>query len=71
MIIKSLQSNWENLSHFFQYSGEIRRLIYYAIQKITEKWTAPLQNWVLTISQLHVYCEGRLQRGSLFNRRHS
>jgi transposase-like protein len=96
MVIKSWQSNWEHLSHFFQYSGEIRRLIYTtnaiegfhrqvrkytktkgaftsetalfkliycAIQKIAEKWTAPLQNWALTISQLHVYFEGRLQLG--------
>lgn len=28
MVIKSWQSNWEHLSHYFQYSGEIRRLIY-------------------------------------------
>ncbi len=96
MVIKSWQSNWEHLSHYFQYSGEIRRLIYTtnaiegfhrqvrkytktkgaftsesalfkliycAIQKIAEKWTAPLQNWALTISQLHVYFEGRLQLG--------
>ena len=101
MVIKSWQSNWEHLSHFFQYSGEIRRLIYTtnaiegfhrqvrkytktkgaftsesalfklvycAIQKIAERWTAPLQNWALTISQLHVYFQGRLQLGSLFNR---
>ena len=96
MVIKSWQSNWEHLSHYFQYSGEIRRLIYTtnaiegfhrqvrkytktkgaftsesalfkliycAIQKIAEKWTAPLQNWALTISQLDVYFEGRLQLG--------
>lgn len=101
MVIKSWQSNWEHLSHYFQYSGEIRKLIYTtnsiegfhrqvrkytktkgaftsesalfkliycAIQKIAEKWTAPLQNWALTISQLHVYFEGRLQLGSMFNR---
>jgi putative transposase len=94
MVIKSWQSNWEHLSHYFQYSGEIRRLIYTtnaiegfhrqvrkftktkgaftsesalfkliycAIQKIAEKWTAPLQNWALTISQLDVYFEGRLK----------
>ncbi len=93
MVIKSWQSNWEYLSHYFQYSGEIRKLIYTtnpiegfhrqvrkftktkgaftsetalfklvycACQKIAEKWTAPLQNWALTISQLHVYFEGRL-----------
>ena len=96
MVIKSWQSNWEHLSHYFQYSGEIRRLIYTtnaiegfhrqvrkytktkgaftsesalfkliycAIQKIAEKWTVPLQNWALTISQLDVYFEGRLQLG--------
>ncbi|MBY0502251.1 MAG: transposase [Alphaproteobacteria bacterium] len=28
MIIKFWRSNWEHLSHFFQYPGEIRRLIY-------------------------------------------
>ena len=96
MVIKSWQSNWEHLSHYFQYSGDIRRLIYTtnaiegfhrqvrkftktkgaftsetalfklvycACQKIGEKWTAPLQNWALTISQLHVYFEGRLNLG--------
>jgi transposase-like protein len=94
MVIKSWQTNWENLSHYFQYSGDIRRLIYTtnaiegfhrqvrkftktkgaftsenalfklvycACHKITEKWTAPLQNWALTISQLDVYFEGRLK----------
>lgn len=28
MVIKSWQSNWAHLSHYFQYSGEIRKLIY-------------------------------------------
>jgi transposase-like protein len=94
MVIKSWHANWEHLSHYFQYSGEIRKLIYTtnaiegfhrqvrkftktkgaftsenalfklvycACQKIAEKWTAPLQNWALTISQLDVYFEGRLK----------
>jgi putative transposase len=94
MVIKSWHTNWEHLSHYFQYSGEIRKLIYTtnaiegfhrqvrkftktkgaftsenalfklvycACQKIAEKWTAPLQNWALTISQLDVYFEGRLK----------
>lgn len=93
MVIKSWHTNWEHLSHYFQYSGEIRKLIYTtnaiegfhrqvrkftktkgaftsetalfklvycAIQKIAAKWTAPLQNWALTISQLDIYFEGRL-----------
>lgn len=94
MVIKSWQANWENLSHYFQYSGDIRRLIYTtnaiegfhrqvrkftktkgaftsenalfkliycACQKISEKWTSPLSNWALTISQLDVYFQGRLK----------
>ena len=28
MVLKSWHINWENLSHYFQYSGEIRKLIY-------------------------------------------
>jgi transposase-like protein len=96
MVLKSWHANWEHLSHYFQYSGEIRRLIYTtnaiegfhrqvrkftktkgaftsetalfklvycACQKIAEKWTSPLQNWALTISQLDVYFEGRLNLG--------
>ena len=94
MVLKSWQANWDHLSHYFQYSGDIRRLIYTtnaiegfhrqvrkftktkgaftsenalfkliycACQKIAEKWTAPLQNWALTLSQLHIYFEGRLK----------
>jgi len=94
MVIKSWQANWEHLSHYFQYSGDIRKLIYTtnaiegfhrqvrkftktkgaftsenalfklvycACQKISEKWTSPLSNWALTISQLDVYFEGRLK----------
>jgi putative transposase len=94
MVIKSWQTHWENLTHYFQYSGEIRRLIYTtnaiegfhrqvrkftktkgaftsenalfklvycACQRISEKWTSPLQNWALTISQLDIYFEGRLK----------
>ena len=94
MVIKSWHTNWEHLSHYFQYSGDIRKLIYTtnavegfhrqvrkftktkgaftsenalfklvycACQKIAEKWTSPLSNWALTISQLDVYFEGRLK----------
>lgn len=96
MVIKSWHKNWENLTHYFQYSGDIRKLIYTtnpiegfhrqvrkftktkgaftsenalfkliycACQKIAEKWTSPLQNWALTISQLDIYFEGRLKLG--------
>lgn len=94
MVIKSWLNHWEHLSHYFQYSEEIRRLIYTtnpiegfhrqvrkftktkgaftsenalfklvycACQNISRKWTMPVQNWALTISQLDIYFEGRLK----------
>lgn len=91
--IKSWINNWENLSQYFKYSSEIRRLIYTtnpiegfhrqvrkftktksafvsenalfklmycACQKIQKKWTAPMPNWGLIISQLDLHFEGRI-----------
>lgn len=36
------------------------KLIYLAYLNIRKKWTHPLQNWSLTISQLAIWFEGRL-----------
>jgi putative transposase len=36
------------------------KLIYCACQKVMEKWTQPMHNWALIISQLQIYFEGRL-----------
>ena len=36
------------------------KLIYLAYCNIRKKWTAPLQNWGLTVSQLSIWFEGRL-----------
>lgn len=36
------------------------KLIYLAYKNIRKKWTAPLQNWSLTVSQLAIWFEGRL-----------
>lgn len=93
IVIKSWRNKWENLSVYFKYPADIRRVIYttnaiesvhrqfrkltktkgafpnensllkllYAgIQNISKKWTMPLQNWNLTLSQLSIYFEGRL-----------
>ncbi len=93
IVIKSWRSKWENLSVYFKYPADIRRVIYttnaieavhrqfrkltktkgafpnensllkllYAgIQNASKKWTMPLQNWNLTLSQLSIYFEGRL-----------
>jgi transposase-like protein len=93
IVIKSWRSKWQNLSVYFKYPEDIRRVIYttnaiesvhrqfrkltktkgafpnensllkllYAgIQNASKKWTMPIHNWSLTLSQLAIYFEGRL-----------
>ena len=93
MVMKSWQQNWDNLSTYFKYSAEIRRLIYTtnpiegfhrqvrkytktkgaftsdnalfklvfaAIMHIEKKWSQPIQNWALTMSQLDIFFPNRL-----------
>ena len=93
VVLKSWHNNWENLSNYFKFSAEIRRIIYTtnaiegfhrqvrkytktkgaftsetamlklvfcAIQNIKEKWTQPIQNWALTVSQLNIYFGDRM-----------
>ena len=36
------------------------KLVYLAYKNISKKWTQPLQNWSLTVSQLSIHFEGRL-----------
>jgi len=95
IVIKSWRNNWERLSQFFKYPGDIRRIIYttntieavhrqfrkltktkgafpnkdsllkllyLGIQNASKKWTMPIQNWSLTISQLAIFFEGRLDK---------
>lgn len=93
IVIKSWRSKWENLSVYFKYPPDIRRviyttnaieavhrqfrkltktkgafpnensllkLLYVGIQNASKKWTMPIQNWNLTLSQLAIYFDGRL-----------
>ncbi|MEJ1361997.1 MAG: IS256 family transposase, partial [Candidatus Sedimenticola sp. (ex Thyasira tokunagai)] len=93
IVLKSWRSKWENLSVYFKYPADIRRvvyttnaieavhrqfrkltktkgafpnenslmkLLYMGIQNASKKWTMPIQNWNLTLSQLSIYFEGRL-----------
>ena len=39
------------------------KLIYLAYRNIRKKWTQPLQNWSLTISQLAIWFKGRIHLG--------
>jgi transposase-like protein len=44
----------------FVSENALMKLIYCACQKILEKWTQPMHNWALIISQLQIYFDGRL-----------
>ena len=45
----------------FTSDNALMKLLYLAIENITEKWTAPLQNWSLSFSQLTVYFRDRIR----------
>lgn len=93
IVLNSWNNKWENLSHYFKYPYQIRKimyttniiesvhrqfrkltktkgafpnqnsllkLLYMGIQNAKEKWTQPVHNWSLTISQLAIFFEGRL-----------
>ena len=88
-----MASKWENLSAYFKYPNDIRRIIYttnrieavhrqfrkltktkgglpndnsllkllyMGVNNASKKWTMPIQNWNLTLSQLSIFFEGRL-----------
>ena len=93
IVLNSWNNKWENLSYYFKYPKEIRKimyttniiesvhkqfrkltktkgtfpnenslmkLLYMGIQNAKIKWTMPVHNWSLTISQLAIFFEGRL-----------
>jgi putative transposase len=95
VVINSWYNKWDNLSNYFKYSKEIRRIIYTTniiesvhrqFRKLTKtkggfanensllkllymgicnaekKWSMPIQNWALTISQLSIFFEDRLNK---------
>lgn len=94
IIFESWRGKWENLTHYFKYSKEIRRIIYTTniiesvhrqfrmltktkgafptdnsllkllfagIKNAERKWTMPIRNWSLTISQLNIHFKERLK----------
>ncbi|MCT8975097.1 IS256 family transposase [Clostridium sp. CX1] len=95
IVIQSWRNNWENLSTYFAFPPEIRRIIYttnalegfnrqlrkftkirtsfptddslmkalyLATEQIMTKWTSPSQNWSLTLAQLSIMFEDRLEQ---------
>ena len=94
IVFESWRNKWENLSNYFKYPEDIRRIIYttniiesvhrqfrtltktkgafpndnsllkllYAgILNAEKKWTMPIRNWSLTISQLNIFFKERLK----------
>ena len=44
----------------FTSENALLKLVYCAINQIRKKWTQPVQNWALTVSQLHIHFGNRM-----------
>ncbi len=93
IVFQSWRNKWENLTLYFDFPDEIRRviyttniiesvhrqfrmltktkgafpndesllkLLYMGIKNAEQKWTMPIRNWSLTLSQLAIHFKGRL-----------
>ena len=47
----------------FTSDNALLKLVYLVVQRVSEKWTMPLRNWSLTLSQLYIMFEDRLKVG--------
>lgn len=45
----------------FTSENALKKLVFCAYKKLAEKWTMPVQNWALILSQLEIHFPGRLQ----------
>jgi transposase-like protein len=94
IVFESWRNKWDNLSNYFKYPEDIRRIIYTTniiesvhrqfrtltktkgafpndksllkllfagIKNAEKKWTMPIRNWSLTISQLNIFFKERLK----------
>jgi len=62
-IIESVHRQFRKLTKTkgaFPNENSLMKLLYMGIQNAKEKWTQPVHNWSLTISQLAIFFEGRL-----------
>lgn len=46
----------------FPNENSLLKLLYLGVMNAQEKWTMPLKSWNLTLSQLAIYFEGRLDK---------
>ena len=46
----------------FPNDNSLLKLLYLGIQNASKKWTMPIQNWSMTLSQLSIFFEGRMDK---------
>jgi transposase-like protein len=64
-IIESIHSQFRRLTKTkgaFPNEDSLLKLLYIGIQNASKKWTMPIQNWGVTLSQLAIFFEGRLDK---------
>ena len=64
-IIESVHSQFRKLTKTkgaFSNENSLLKLLFLGIQNFTKKWTMPVQNWSLTLFQLAIFFEGRLDK---------
>lgn len=64
-IIESVHRQFRKLTKTkgaFPNENSLLKLLYMGIQNAQKKWTQPIPNWSLTISQLAIFFEGRLDK---------
>ena len=62
-VIESVHRQFRKLTKTkgaFPNENSLLKLLYVGIQNISKKWTMPVHNWNLTLSQLAIYFNGRL-----------
>ncbi|SFP80926.1 transposase, partial [Hydrogenimonas thermophila] len=63
-IIESVHRQFRKLTKTkgaFPNENSLLKLLYMGIQNAQKKWTMPMRNWSLTLSQLAIFFEGRLE----------
>ncbi len=55
-----LQAKLTKTKGAFPNENSLLKLLYMGIQNASEKWTMPVRNWNLPLSQLAIFFEGRL-----------
>jgi len=64
-IVESVHRQFRTLTKTkatFPNDESLLKLLFMGIQNAQKKWTMPIKNWSLTISQLNIHFEGRLDK---------